>query len=75
MVRSARTRGCALMICLILSLLVVGFSAAGVIVARASSRWFENAMDRTEVLCLAEGATELRLKDEKDVIDVGEFEF
>ena len=63
MQKKTREQGTILIVCLILSVLVLGLMAAGVTVARASGSWFEYTVKETEVLALAEAGTELRQKD------------
>lgn len=58
----ASRRGTVLVVCLILSVVVIGFVSAGISMSLASGRWFEHSLAQTEALALAEAATELRQK-------------
>ncbi len=55
-----RQRGTVLLVALVLSVLVIGLVIATLTTARTTNRWFAYALDQTEVLALAESATELR---------------
>ena len=58
----ARSRGAALLACMILGVLVFGLMMASMTVAQATNRWFRHLIAETQALAMAEAATELRQK-------------
>ena len=57
-----RRRGAVLLVTLVLCVLVIGLVIATLTTARTTNQWFAYALDQTEVLALAESATEMRQK-------------
>ena len=57
-----RREGSILIFCLILTMVVMGLMASTVMVAHASSDWFEGTIGQCEAMALADAAIELRQK-------------
>jgi hypothetical protein len=68
MIAKKHTKGTILLVCLILSVLLLGLVAASAALAHASNGWFSHIISQTELVGLAEAATELRQKQLLDEI-------